>query len=70
MALFLTQRYSASKTDQPGSIEQPVFTTQKISTRFQLVSGVSKLISVYAPYKDEKAPAVLRLVFVTIRPDR
>ena len=70
VALLTTQHYAASKTDQPGSIEQPVFASQTVVTRFRAISGVSKLVSVYSPHKDDKSLDALRLVFVTVRPDR
>lgn len=70
VALLATQRYPASKTDQPGSIEQPAFAFHSITTRFQLAANVPKLVSVYSPYRDDKSAHVLRLVFVTVGPDR
>jgi hypothetical protein len=54
VALNATAHYSASKADQRGSIEQPLFTTEKITTQFQLKDGVPKLVSTYSPFKDDQ----------------
>ncbi len=70
VALLNTQRYPASKTDQPGSIEQPNFAVNSVTSRFQLTAGVPKLVSIYSPYHDEKTAHALRLVFATVGPDR
>lgn len=70
VALLTTQHYAVSKTDQPGSIMQPVFSSQVVGTSFQIASGVPKLVSVYSPHTDEKTSGTLRFIFVTIRPDR
>lgn len=70
VSLFDTQHYAASKIDQPGSIAQPDFSRHAVSTHFQLTANEPKLVGVYSPYHDEKAAPVLRLVFVTVGPER
>ena len=70
VALLSTARYAASKADRPGSIEQPVFSTQTITTQFQLAAGVPKLVGVYAPFKGDQDTGLRRMVFVTVSPER
>jgi hypothetical protein len=70
VGLESTAHYSASKADSQGSITQPIFTTERIITNLRLTPGVPKLVGAYAPFSDDTVKSVLRLVFVTIQPDR
>ncbi len=68
--LAATDRYHASNTDIVGTITQPIFTSEKINTQVRLTFGIPKLLATYSPARDGAAGNVLRLVFVTVQPDR
>jgi hypothetical protein len=70
VALESTAHYSASKADVKGGITQPIFTNEQIMTRVRMMPGIPKLVGMYSPFKDDKTGDVLRLVFVTVQPDK
>ena len=63
--------FALSKAEPKGGFEQPFFLTGGITTQLKVTAGVPKLVGTYSPYKqDNKTGNVVRLVFLTIRPEK